>query len=246
VTADEYCRGLEAHLTRRNDGHLIRVVGPAFEMVYGWFERGVPFKIACHGIDRTAERYYAKGPRRRPVRIEYCEADVLDAFDEWRRAVGVRTAADADAARPKREGLATAIRRAIGRLTALRGSAAPCAIAEETLDAAVRRLDELASRAERARGTTRADLIAELDAIDVSLLTAAERGLSRELLDELQAQADRDLTPFRDRMVPESFRAARHAAFLQLLRAQARLPTLPRPGVNEAAGESAGDAGAHD
>ena len=40
------------------------------------------------GIDRYFERYYAKGPRRRPVRVEFCEADVLDVFDEWRRAVG--------------------------------------------------------------------------------------------------------------------------------------------------------------
>ena len=55
----------------------------------GWANQGVPIKIACHGIDRYFERYYAKGPRRRPVRIEFCEADVLDAFDEWRRAVGI-------------------------------------------------------------------------------------------------------------------------------------------------------------
>lgn len=245
MTADEYCRGLEAHLTRRNDGHLIRVVGPAFEMVCGWHARGVPFKIACHGIDRTIDRYYAKGPRRRPVRIEYCEADVLDAFDEWRRAVGVRTAAEADAARPKREGLATAIRRAIGRLTALRGSSASGAIAEATLDDAVRRLDALAARAERARGAARTALVAELEAIDASLLDAAERGLSRDLLAELQAQAERDLAPFRDRMQPESFRAARQAAFLQLLRAQAQLPMLSGHGVTDAAGEAAGDEGPH-
>ena len=87
--ADQYCRAIEAYLCRKNDGHLIRIVGPAFEQVLGWAARGVPIKIACHGIDRYFERYYAKGPRRRPVRIEFCEADVLDAFDEWRRAVGI-------------------------------------------------------------------------------------------------------------------------------------------------------------
>jgi hypothetical protein len=35
------------------------------------------------------DRFAAKGPRRRPVRVEFCDADVLDVFDEWRRAVGV-------------------------------------------------------------------------------------------------------------------------------------------------------------
>src|SRR6188474_3561032 len=84
-----YCRDIEAYLCRKNDGHLVRIVGPAFEQVLGWANKGVPIKIAFLGIDRYFERYYAKGPRRRPVRIEFCEADVLDAFDQWRRAVGI-------------------------------------------------------------------------------------------------------------------------------------------------------------
>ena len=88
-TPEGYCRALETYLCRKNDGHLIRIVGPAFEQVCGWALRGVPLKVAQRGIDRYFERYYAKGPRRRPVRVEFCEADVLDVFDEWRRAVGL-------------------------------------------------------------------------------------------------------------------------------------------------------------
>ncbi len=85
----EYCREVEAYLCRKNDGHLIRIVGPVFEQVCGWAEQGVPLSAVYQGIDRRFERYYAKGPRRRPLRLEFCEADVLDLFDEWRRAVGV-------------------------------------------------------------------------------------------------------------------------------------------------------------
>ena len=91
---EEYCRQLEAYLCRKNDGHLIRIVGPAFEQVCGWSTRGIPLKLAMRGIDRYFERYYAKGPRRRPVRVEFCEADVLDVFDEWRRSVGISSSAD--------------------------------------------------------------------------------------------------------------------------------------------------------
>src|SRR3954462_10929338 len=86
---EKYCRQLESYLCRKNDGHLIRIVGPAFEQICGWATRGIPIKVACRGVDRYFERYYAKGPRRRPVRIEFCEPDVLDVFDEWRRATGV-------------------------------------------------------------------------------------------------------------------------------------------------------------
>ena len=89
---DEYCREIETYLTRKNDGHLIRVVGPSFEVVSGWAAQGVPLKIVLAGIDRYFERYYRKGPRRRPVKIDFCDADVLDVFDEWRRATGVLSA----------------------------------------------------------------------------------------------------------------------------------------------------------
>ena len=85
----EFCREIETYLCRKNEGHLVRIVGPAFEQVCGWAGLGVPLKIAFRGIDQYCERYYAKGPRRRPVRIEFCEGDILDLFDGWRRAVGV-------------------------------------------------------------------------------------------------------------------------------------------------------------
>src|SRR5215471_16597344 len=90
----EYCREVEAYLCRKNDGHLIRVVGPSFEIVSGWAAQGVPIKIAFAGIDRYFERYYRKGPRRRPVKIDFCDADVLDVFDEWKRAVGAQSSVD--------------------------------------------------------------------------------------------------------------------------------------------------------
>ena len=85
----DYCREIETYLCRKNDGHLIRVVGSVIRARVGWAAQGVPLKVAFRGIDRYFERYYRKGPRRRPVRIDFCDADVLDVFDEWRRAVGI-------------------------------------------------------------------------------------------------------------------------------------------------------------
>ncbi len=85
----EFCREIETYLCKKNDGHLIRVVGPSFELVSRWAEQGIPIKVAFAGIDRYFERYYRNGPRRRPVKIDFCEADVLDVFDEWRRATGI-------------------------------------------------------------------------------------------------------------------------------------------------------------
>ena len=57
-------RDVEAYLCRKNDGHLIRIVGPSFETVKGWAEQGIPLKIALRGIDRCCERAQARGGRR--------------------------------------------------------------------------------------------------------------------------------------------------------------------------------------
>lgn len=132
---ESYCRDIEAYLCRKNDGHLIRIVGPAFEHVTRWAQQGVPLRIAYAGIDRYFERYYRKGPRRRPVRVEFCEADVLEAFDGWRRAVGVaapivgadgRTTGTSEAPETgsarKRRSLAAHVERAINKLTVLRAN----------------------------------------------------------------------------------------------------------------------------
>ena len=46
IDVESYCRDIEAYLCRKNDGHLIRITGPAFEQVQGWAGQGVPLKVA--------------------------------------------------------------------------------------------------------------------------------------------------------------------------------------------------------
>ncbi len=114
MPAGEYCRAIEAYLCRENGGHLVRIVGPAFQVVAAWHAAGIPFAIVKQGIDRTLARDRAKpaGPVRRPVRVEFCEADVQDAFATWRRAVGVGMAgADDEASRAGARGRCRATRR---------------------------------------------------------------------------------------------------------------------------------------
>jgi len=241
VTTDEYCREIEAHLCRRNAGHLVRLVGPAFDLVRGWAERGIPLKVAMQGIDRFVDRAQAKAgtSRRRPVRIEFCEADVLDAFDAWRRAVGVRadvaSAIDgeagedddgAPAARGRsRESLATHLDRVIVRLTALRSGDLDPAW-DAALDQTVRALDALHPASRRARGEARDRLLAELAVLDGRLLEAARTGASPDIRARAAQDAAQDLEPFRSRLAPDAFAAALRRADDRLLRAALRLPTL--------------------
>ena len=168
-----YCRDVEAYLCCKNDGHLVRIVGPEFDQVSGWAARGIPLKVVFRGVDRYFDRYYAKGPRRRPVRIGFCEADVLDVFDEWRRAVGVT---GAEGAPPRqRESLATHLERVVARLTALRGGANRSF--DDTLDATVRELDAQRAGSKQLRGAGREALLQRLREMDGRLLAAARAGI---------------------------------------------------------------------
>ena len=227
VDAAEYCRQIEAHLCSRNDGHLIRVVGPAFEKVCGWVEQGVPLKVAFRGIDQYCERYYAKGGRRRPVRIEFCEADILELFDDWRRAVGVTAGAgEAEPAPARKPGLASHIERVIARLTSLRAGAGMTPAFHERVDSAVRELDRLAADARHARGNARGAVIERLAHMDRELVDAAIRDLAPGTSDELRDEADRELAGFGARMAPDARAAAVQAAFERLVREAAALPSI--------------------
>lgn len=230
---ERYCRDIEAYLCRKNDGHLIRIVGPAFDQVCGWADRGVPLKVAFAGIDRFFERYYSKGPRRRPVRVEFCEADVLDAFDEWRRAVGVtEPLADSGAAgedsRPRRGSLASHLERAIARLTSLRAGSDPAL--DGVVDAAVRELDAALASARGLRGEARRATVERLRSLDAELLKAARGSCGADTLSRLEAEADDELGTFRDRLEPDAYRRAKQASVDRLLRERLRLPTIAYDG----------------
>jgi len=231
AAVEDFCRLVEAYLCRKNDGHLVRIVGPAFEQVCGWAIKGVPLNVAMRGIDRYFDRYYAKGPRRRPVRVEFCEADVMDVFDEWRRALGI-TAADSAAttqASPLQEerrqaSLPAHLERVVARLTALR--AGEDRSLDATLDEIVHEIDVARAGAKVIRGEARQTLIERLRALDRRLLDAAHSQCDAHTIQALTTEADADLAPFRGRMAPDTYEQSRRAAVDRLLREHRKLPTI--------------------
>ena len=236
IDVESYCRDLEAYLCRKNDGHLIRITGPAFERIQGWAHQGIPLKVAEAGIDRYFERYYRKGARRRPVQILFCEADVLDAFDDWRRAVGVsRVTADphggpdveepAAAERPRRS-LSSQIDGALARLTVLRGSDKAGPIIGPALDTAVRALDGLRPDAARVRGEARDALLQRVTEIEDTLAAEALASLPPEQRQAFERDADGELAPFRARMSADAYAQSRRAAMHRLVRQHFGLPSL--------------------
>jgi hypothetical protein len=221
----DYCRSIETYLCKKNEGHLVRIVGPGFELVRGWADEGIPFKVACRGIDRCCERHAAKGGRRRPVRIEFCEADVLEAFDDWRRAIGAGADRVSEGPASNKSSLVSHIERAVSRLLARPANGRSPeldAIVTATIDA----LDALGATARQARGDSRAQMVARLSELDASLLAAARHSIDPAVAVALREEADAELAAFIDRMPPEARVRAREVAFDRQVRDSLNLPVI--------------------
>jgi hypothetical protein len=194
--------------------------------------------VALRGIDRTVDRANARGGRRRPLRIEFCEADVLAVFDDWRRATGLTasrvaeapgefSAADAEAdvrPIPRKGPLAAHIQRCVTRLLAPK--AAPDTAFDREVERITAELDTLAAEAVTARGEARSRIIDRLAALDGELLEAARRRVDPRLVAALQAEADAELAGFAGRMPAEGLARARRLAVDRLTREAFNLPVI--------------------
>ncbi len=237
-----YCRDIEAYLCRTNGGHLIRIVGPAFELVGGWRQRGVPLKIVFRGIDRVVERRLDRGSRR-PIRIEFCEADVNETFHDWKRAVGrlasvalpdeesdsggSGAAHDAEAAtRPRGPSLPAHLERAQIRLTSLLASQSLPEALRQCLDETMRRVDALRGEGRTARGEARTRILGELRALDATLMAEAWAAQDDGSRDAWRKEAIGDLAGFRDRLSPAAWQATVEAAARRVMREKLGIPEL--------------------
>ena len=236
------CRAVESYLRGKNDGHLIRIVGPAFEMVCGWAAAGIPLRVVERGIDRRYVRYHARGPKRHPLRIEFCEADVLDSFDEWKRAVGVGAAAstvggagesgaEEEETAPHR-GRSGARRSLAGHLDDLAARLSawqppPGAAALDRLVVEARAAVAAARAGGRTlRGAARRRLIEQLRELDGRFPGAARSDAGDAVVGELRAEARGSLEPFRMRMPAAEFSKAVDTATDRLLVDHYKLPRL--------------------
>lgn len=232
IDVGAYCRQVEAYLTRSNAGHLVRIVGPGFELVRGWAEEGVPLSVVYRGIDLKVERHRA-GNAARPLRIEFCEGDVRAVYEHWRRAVGLAGRAGGDGTEStepaedrKRPSLSKHIDRAIERLGRASGR---LDVPEPVRESIGRTLDELASlrdAAKKARGEARDPIEARLRDIDRALGDDARRAAPQDTIVALEGEATQDLAAFRARLPRERWQAAVAATVDRLLRDRWGLPTL--------------------
>lgn len=236
VDIGAFCRQVEAHLCRVNGGHLVRIVGPAFELVAGWASEGMPLRVVLHGVDRTIARLTAKGPRRRPVRVEFCEADVRDAYDQWRRAVGAHAVAASGAAvaeeaasvapTSRLKSVPKHLERVLVRLSSLAATRSLPAALAAAISQAIADVDGCLDAARGARGDARTALLDRLDGIERALTAAAVAALTPAERHQLGDQVQRELAPYRTQMPFAAFHEAQQALLGDLTRRHFTLPQV--------------------
>ena len=201
-------------------------------MVSRWAADGIPLNVVCAGVDRYFERYYRKGPRRRPVRIDFCEADVLDVFDEWRRATGVTGVAAGDdpvvADPPGRRGVSLRehVQRVVIRMSSLRAAGTLGLDLDPLIDQLSSALDTARASAGGLRGEARRGMVDRLAAFDSTLISLVRDTVDAEMLATIRRDAAAELEAFRERMPPEAFAAAVESAATRLLRERLGLPII--------------------
>ena len=153
-------------------------------------------KIACQGIDRYFVRYYAKGPRRRPVQIDFCEqrrpGRVRGLAPRRRRApAGAGESEEAAQAGQRKRSLPDHLDRVCERVTARRaGMTPPPAEFDAVLEMVTQEAAAFRDLPGPIRGETRersGARLVELDRADDRGRAGA--GRSRPLLQTLRAEA---------------------------------------------------------
>jgi hypothetical protein len=170
------------------------------------------------------------------VQIGFCEADVLDAYDEWRRALGLAALdttfepvdAGGTAGEPARHApsLPAHLERVVLRLTGARASGTLGATFDALLDRAARELDAARAEARGVRGEARRQMIDRLSDLDAELLKTARATLDDKTTGALTRQAEEELGAFRERMPAEAFARACGLATDRLVRERFGLPTI--------------------
>jgi hypothetical protein len=244
VDVGDFCRNVEACLARVNQGHLVRIVGAGFELVRAWALEGMPPSVVYRGIERKAERHRA-GRATRPLRIEFCEADVRETYDAWRRAIGLMgrssVAAGADVAigdpdghepeaRRRKASLAKHLDRAIDRLSRVSGR---LDLPTPLVDAVSAVLDDVSAIRDAAsgmRGSAKDNLAARLAPLDSRLVEAASAALDDDTRAGIRGEAEADLSAYRGRLDADAWRRSVEIGVARLLRERFGLPTI-EPGI---------------
>ncbi|MGA8762149.1 MAG: hypothetical protein WB562_04590 [Candidatus Sulfotelmatobacter sp.] len=203
-----YFTEIEEHfLDRRGGGLLLSTLDWA--LIETWKDASIPLEAALRGIDAAFDRYNQRPSKTKKVNsLTFCSQEVLSAAEEMKEAaVGVAgeqqtpTKPGADAGFEPHT-IASFLRRSADLLEATKlPQRGGVSVREVACDAAAR-LRNLAGEIETKKSTSRLeDLERRLTVLEEKLFAALLAATPDEEVVAVRAEADRELAPYRRKMV---------------------------------------------
>lgn len=196
-----YFTEIEEHFQRRRGGGLL-LSTLDWALIETWKDAGVPLEAVLRGIDAAFDRYDQRASKTKKVNsLAYCAQEVLAAAEDMKEAVVgvVRKASDSTGFQVVE--IAAFLRRNADQLEAAqlpeRGGIATPVVARETAQG----LRELAVELEQAKTPQRLeDLERRLTVAEEKLFAVLLAATADDCIVEVRAEADRDLSPYRNKM----------------------------------------------
>jgi hypothetical protein len=202
-----YFSEIEEHYLRRRGGGLLLSVLD-WTLIETWKDAGIPLEAALRGIDAAFDKYDQRPSKTQKINsLAYCSQAVLKAAEDMKEAAVGAADSDAAPAKPRaRQGLepdaiSTFLRRNADSLATAklpdRAGVSVSKVAEE----ASHTLRELADSVQGKSVPRLEDLERHLTVLEEKLLAALLMATPDEDVVAVRAEADRDLAPYRSKMV---------------------------------------------
>ncbi len=174
-----------------------------------WKDAGIPLEAVLRGIDEAFDRYDARPTKTRKVNsLAYCAQAVLAAAEDIQEA----SVGTAPSQKPESglelppiaaymEGNAAQLEVLLAPAAARKSATIPDS-AVPVVREAIRTMTDLAGGLKQAQTVPLEDLERRLTVVEEKLFAALTAATADELLVTVRAEADRELAPYRRKMIP--------------------------------------------
>jgi hypothetical protein len=197
-------------------------------LIETWKDAGIPLEAVLRGIDSAFNSYDSKPARAKTRKVNslaYCSQEVLAAAEEMKEAAtGSPAKTNAEAPGMEASAVASFLKR---NAAALEAAAVPSGVKALTNQFAesLKSLAEQTSSSE-STGLKLEDLERQLTVMEEKLFAALLTSTSDAELLEVRAQADRDIAPYRSKMISAQIEQLHRQYVNKRLLERAKLPRL--------------------
>jgi len=213
----------ERYQKRRGSALLLSTLDWA--LIETWKDAGIPLDAALRGIDAAFDTYDAKPARAKTRKVNslaYCSQEVLAASEEMKEAsTGAHSAKPSEAPGIETDKVIAFLEKNATILESAHLPDSIARIARDTASTLRADTDRFAIKAMRLE-----DLERQLTVMEERIFAALMAAASTEELTQVRAEADREIAPYRNKMIAAQIEQLHRQYLNKKLLERAKLPRL--------------------